>query len=496
MPDKLFTEMTMGEKNGAPIYRMFINDEWIEADKGDLFEVICPENGQVVSYVPKASINNASKAMEAAYLARKEMEMMSPVKRSEILSKASLLFQAHQEEVIERVMLETGKPISDARSEIAAAIKRLQYAAEEAKSVLGETIPGGTVSDKGVKQTAMLIRKPLGVILGITPFNYPCFIPMSKIAPALAAGNTLVIKPASANPTPVLYLAKFLQEAGLPAGAINVITGEGGALGNYLSSHPKVNMITFTGSSSVGNHIAKIAGKVQLHLELGGKCPALVSQKADLDLAVKESVKGALKFSGQRCDSLSRFVVEEKVYDHFVKGVIAEVKKWEVGKIHDEKTEIGPLINEKALMKVLDLVDDAVSQGATVAYGKEINEGSLLMSPLVLTNVTTKMRIAWEETFGPAIAIIKVKDFDEAITIANASEYGLDSSVFTQDIDEAMYAATHLESGTVQINAAPAHGLGNFPFGGDEESGMGREGIGYSVHDMTKVHTVVFNPKK
>ncbi len=496
MSDSLFTDMTMGKKGGVPIYRMFINGKWVEAEENEVFAVENPEDNSVVAYVPKATITDASRAMDAAYLARKKMEYMSPAKRAEILTKAALLFQANQEEVIDRIVVETGKPVTEAHHEVAAAIKRLQYAAQEATAVKGETIPGGTVSDAGVHQTGMLIRKPLGVILGITPFNYPCFIPMSKIAPALAGGNTVVIKPASANPTAVLYLGKFLQEAGLPDGAYNVITGGGSELGDYLSAHPKVNMISFTGSSKVGNHIATIAGKVQLHLELGGKCPAIVSQKSDLDLAVKESVKGALKFSGQRCDSLSRFLVEEPVYDEFVKKVIAEVKKWKVGSINDEKTQIGPLVNEDALVKVLTLIDDAMAKGANMVYGKKMKPHTLLMSPVVLTDVTTRMRIAWEETFGPAISIVKVKSFDEAIEIANASEYGLDSSVFTQDVDEAMYAATHLESGTVQINAAPAHGLGNFPFGGDEESGMGREGIGYSVYDMTKVHSIVFNPKR
>lgn len=496
MSKSLFADMILGEKNGAPIYRMFVGGEWIDGDSGEHFEVVNPEDGKVVALVPSGSIENASKAMDAAYLARKEMEFMSPVKRSEILAKAAALFAEHQEEVVQRIVVETGKPVTDAHGEVSAAIKRLQYAAEEAKSIKGETIPGGTISDKGVNQTALLVRKPLGVILGITPFNYPCFIPMSKIAPALAAGNTVVIKPASSNPTAVLYLGKFLEEAGLPAGAYNVVTGGGKELGSYLASHPKVNMISFTGSSKVGNEIAHQAGKVKLHLELGGKCPSLVSQNADLDVAAKESVKGALKFSGQRCDALSRFLVEEKVYDKFVKNILSEVKKWKVGEIQDKETECGPLINEAALMKVLDLIDDAVTKGAKVLYGKEIKEGSLLMHPVVLVDVTTKMRIAWEETFGPVLSIIKVKDFDEAIAIANASEYGLDSSVFTQDVDEAMYAANHLESGTVQINAAPAHGLGNFPFGGDEESGMGREGIGYSVQDMTKVHSIVFNPKK
>lgn len=496
MMTDIFSDLIMGEKNGIPIYRMFIDSKWVEGEKGEVYAIHNPQDRKIVSYVAKATQADACRAVETASGIRKTMEIMSPVKRADILNKAWQLFQSHNEEVTKRIVLETGKPITDAHHEVAAAIQRLQYAAEEAKYIKGESIPGGTVSDKGVSQTAILVRRPVGVVVGVTPFNYPCFIPVSKLAPALAVGNAVILKPASNNPTPVLYIAKFLQEAGLPDGAINIITGSGAELGECLFTHPKVNMISFTGSTGVGNKIAFQAKIAKLHLELGGKCPSLVSQKADRELAARESVKGALKFSGQRCDALSRILVEEKIYDDFIEKAVNEAKKWKVGDIWDKETEVGPLIDEKAVLKVSDLVDDAVMKGAKIAYGKTIEKGNLLVHPIVLKDVTTNMRIAWEETFGPVVTIMKVKDFDEALKVANASEYKLDSSIFTQDIDEAMYAANALESATVQINAAPAHGLGNFPFGGDEASGMGREGIGYSIYEMTKIHTIVFNPKR
>jgi len=257
-----------------------------------------------------------------------------------------------------------------------------------------------------------------------------------------------------------------------------------------MVSHPKVGMISFTGSSAAGKHIASVAGMKKLHLELGGKCPGIVFEDADMDLAVRECVKGALKFSGQRCDSLSRILVQEKIANTFVKKVLAEVKNWKVGDPRKKSTRIGPLINEKAADKVEELVRDAVSKGARLLTGGK--RRGLYFEPTVLDRVKANMRIAWEETFGPVVTIIRFRTFDEAIKISNQSGYGLDASVFTRDIDKAVKAANLLECGSVTINAAPAHGLGNFPFGGDKDSGIGREGLVYSVEEMTKLHTIVF----
>ena len=492
-----FQELTLGEKKGVPFYRLYINGEWMESAKNESFEVFNPADGKLVAHVAKSGVNEAAKAVEAAFLARSAMEDLSPFERSEILLKAADLLIQYQDCLSERIVLEAGKPITDAYHELAAGIKRLQFGAEEARSIKGEYLPGGTTSADGKNKWGIVLRKPLGVVLGITPFNYPLFIPLSKIVPALAAGNTIVLKPASDDPTPALYLAQIFAEAGLPAGTLNVLTGGGAEVGDYLVSHPKIDMVSFTGSTQVGRRIAEKAVFAKLHLELGGKSPAIISQKADLDFAAKESVKGALKFSGQRCDAISRLLVEEPVYKEFVEKVIEEVKKWKAGDPKDPAIQVGPLINEAGLKKVLMLVNDALDKGAILELGEELNEQQgLLVKPIVLSGVTPHMRIAWEETFGPVVTVIRVKNLDEALDITNQSEFGLDSSIFTQDVDEALYFARHLQSGTVQVNGAPAHGVGDFPFGGDEESGLGREGIGLSVDEMSRLHTVVFNPRK
>ncbi len=253
-------------------------------------------------------------------------------------------------------------------------------------------------------------------------------------------------------------------------------------------------MISFTGSTAVGKHIASIAGMKKLHLELGGKSPAVVLEDAELESAVKECAAGALKFSGQRCDALSRILVVESVADEFAKRMVNEVRGWKVGNPKEPDTKIGPLINEAGMQKVEGLVKDAVSKGAKLLMGGKRN--GMFYEPTVLDRVTEKMDIAWQETFGPVVSIMRVKDMEDALRIANGSSYGLDASVFTQDVDKAVYLARNIESGSVTINGSPAHGVGNFPFGGDKDSGIGREGLNYSIDEMTKLHTIVFNMKK
>jgi acyl-CoA reductase-like NAD-dependent aldehyde dehydrogenase len=305
----------------------------------------------------------------------------------------------------------------------------------------------------------------------------------------------VVCKPASDDPLPVLFLAELIEAAGFPPGVFNVVTGKGSEIGDILASHPLVKMVSFTGSSSVGKRIGEVATLQKLHLELGGKAPALVLEDADIELAAKQCISGAFKFSGQRCDAISRIFVDKKVAAKFSKKILKEAKKWKMGDPHDEDVKIGPLINQKAVDKVDLLVKDAKKKGAKVLLGGKKAYG-FFYEPTVLDKVTPKMKIAWEETFGPVVTIIPVKDYEEMIKLANESEFGLDASVFTKDVDKALDAGMRLEDGTVNINAAPAHGIGNFPFGGDKESGMDREGIKFSVEEMTKLHTIIFNPKQ
>lgn len=475
-------------------YKMYIGGKWVAASSGETQDVFTPIDGSVIAKVPKASVKDAEKAINSAFDSREKIAKIAAVDRAKLLNKIGDLIYANMNELVDIITLDAGKPKSVSKGEVEATAERFKYAAEEAKEIRGESLLGDSVP-WGKEKVGMVMRQPLGVVLAISPFNYPLFIASAKIAPALAAGNSVVCKPASDDPLAVLYLARIIQEAGVPDGVFNVITGSGAEIGDYLAGSEKVKMISFTGSSAVGKRIAEIATFQKLHLELGGKSPALVLDDADLDVAVKQCMSGAFKYSGQRCDAISRMLVDKKVADKFVKKLVAEAKTWKMGDPRDDSVTIGPLINQRAVEKVDELVKDAVKKGAKVLLGGKRAKG-LYYEPTVLDNVTPKMRIAWEETFGPIAAIIRVKDYEEAIAISNQSQYGLDASVFTQDVDRALDAGMRLEDGTVNINAAPAHGLGNFPFGGDKESGMDREGIKFSVEEMTKIHTIIFNPKK
>jgi acyl-CoA reductase-like NAD-dependent aldehyde dehydrogenase len=284
--------------------------------------------------------------------------------------------------------------------------------------------------------------------------------------------------------------AHLLQVAGIPSGSLNVLTGRG-PIGEYVASRDEINMLTFTGSTEVGKKLARVAGLKRLHMELGGKGCAIVLEDADLDLAVKETVKGSLSYSGQRCDAVSRVLVEESVADNFVKKVLKEVESYKVGDPRDREVKLGPLINNGAVERVHSLVTDAIQKGAKLLAGGT-HEGNYY-SPTVLDKVPDAANVMWEETFGPVIPIRRVKNVDEAISVANHSKYGLDSCVFTANINLARKVAKRLEEGEVTINAAPRHGVGYYPFGGNKESGLGREGIGYSIEEMTRLKTIVYN---
>lgn len=481
------------EANNETVYKMFINGKWVESSKKQTKELKSPIDDSLIAKFQKASKKDAEKAVQAAFNAKPVIANMDPAERGKILDKMGNLLEEHKQEFIDIISWESGKTKSLAEGELKASIARLHYAADEAKQITGELIKAD--SSKHGKSLGIMIKQPLGVILSITPFNYPLFTAIAKIAPALAAGNTVVVKPASADPICLLMFGKIIQESGLPNGVVNIVTGSSSEIGDYLSSNDKINMISFTGSTQIGKHIASIAGMKKLHLELGGKAPAIVLEDCDLNVAVKEVVTGSIKFSGQRCDAISRVFVVEKIADKFVNAVLEEVKKWKFGDPREPETVVGPLISKAAAEKVEDLVNDAVSKGAKILCGgKKYDLG--YYEPTVLDNVTRDMRIAWEETFGPVVTIIRVKDYEEAIQLSNESEYGLDACIFTKNIDKAFDAGQRLESGSVHLNAHPTHGVGRFPFGGDESSGMGREGIRQSVDDMTKIHMIIYHPSE
>lgn len=483
----IFDDIRYGK---PPTYKMFIGGKWVKSSTNQAFDVLNPFDNSIVGKVQKASIKDAELSVKKALLAKKIIADMPSVDRASILDKAADLMDKYKEELIRTIVAEAGKPVNDANSEVTASISRIRIAEDEAKEIRGESIKSD-IATRGKKKIGIVVRQPLGIILAISPFNYPLFAPVAKIAPAIAAGNAVISKPASDDPICMLLFAKILQEAGVPEGALNVLTGSSSEIGDYLIKHEKIDMVSFTGSSAVGKHVASVAGMKRLQLELGGKCPAIVLEDADIDLAAKECVTGSLKFSGQRCDAISRILVVNSVADKFVKKVLKETKKWKVGNPKNPKTLIGPLINEKAVIKVKELVDDARKKGARLLTGGRVN--GLCFEPTVLDNVNKKMKITWEETFGPVVTIMRIKNYEEGIKIANMSNYGLDACIFTRDLNRAFDAALRLEDGSVHINVHPTHGVGVFPFGGDKDSGIGREGIRYSIREMTKPHTVVLS---
>ncbi len=475
---------------GARRYPAFINGKWVPSSDNKWIDVTNPADGSVVGHVPALARKDVEAAIDAAHAARRKIRDVPAIARIELLERAAHLLEADRSLLVDVVVAESGKPVAVAKGEVKSTLERLRLTAQEARSMHGEYIPGDWVEDTKNKM-AVVRRVPRGVVAAITPFNYPLFIAAAKVAPALVAGNTVVVKPSTETPLSMLFFAKAMEEAGLPAGALNIVTGRGREIGDVLAESPRIDMISFTGSTAVGERIASKAGMKHLALELGGKGAALVLEDANLDLAAKEIARGGLRFQGQRCDAVSRVLVHEKVADAFVARLLAEVAKYPMGDTRDEKTAIGPLITPKAVAYAQELVLDARSKGAKVLAG-----GGFVgqyHEPTVLDRVTPDMRIAWEEQFAPILPVIRVHSVEEMLDLANRSEYGLDSSVFTNDVNKAWGVAKRLEDGAVTINGYPAHGVGHFPFGGNKKSGMGREGIGASIEEMTRVQTIVLN---
>ncbi|MEJ5285459.1 MAG: aldehyde dehydrogenase family protein [Brevinematia bacterium] len=482
--NEIFTE-SAGVKN----YKILINGCWTCFGNDKSFDVYNPANGEIFAKVPDCSIEDAKSAIVAAKNFS-EMKKIAPIHRLEIMEKASELVNEYKDYLAEIITKESGKPISVSLGEVKATYERLRLTMEEVRVLYGEYLPGEWVEDTKGK-FAIVLRKPIGVVLAISPFNYPLYIAAAKIIPALLAGNTVIAKPASDTPLSLIHFVRILEVAGVPAGAIQVITGRGRDIGDVLITSDDIDAISFTGSTKVGEYIASKAGIKKLHLELGGKASALVLEDADIDLAAKQICRGTFRNSGQRCDAVSRVLINKKIKDRFIEKVLEEVKNYKTGDPMDKNTVMGTVINEGARDRIHSLVEDALSKGAKLLSGGKYN--GLFYEATILDNVNLSMKVATEEIFGPIMPIIEVNSTEEAIEISNSSEYGLDSCIFTENIHLALKIAKQLEDGSVTINSAPAHGVGHFPFGGNKKSGLGREGIKYSIDELTKLHTIIIN---
>lgn len=465
--------------------KMLINGNLI--DKEEKIPVINPFNNHIVDQVPMGNAKDAQDAIHAANKAKKSMNEMSSRKLSRILHDIHHDLKEKHQELSQLITLETGKPIGESKVEMDRSLQTLLMAAEESKRIHGETVPMDAAI-AGRSAFGFTIKIPLGVVAAITPFNYPVNLAIHKLAPALAAKNTVVFKPSSKAPLAALKMAQIMDRH-LPDGAINAITGSGSVLGDEIVTSDRVNKISFTGSVPTGLSIARKAGMKKLTLELGGNDPLVIMDDADLDAAVMGAVGGSYLNAGQVCIAVKRIIVHEKVADQFIEDLVSRSKKLKIGDPLNPETEMGPLIDENAAIHVEQAVNNAINNGAQLLCGGK-RKGAFF-DATVLDHVQKEMELVQKETFGPVSPIIRVKNLDEAIEVANSTPYGLQAGVFTSSIENAKKAVKEIEAGSVLINKQPTFRTDNMPFGGFKMSGMGKEGVKYAVEDMTRSKMVV-----
>lgn len=466
---------------------MLIGGKHISSD--DLQEIKNPYNNEVIDTVPIAHLQTAQLAIDEANNAKSKLQEMSAFKVSNKLYNVVEKLKEKREEFAELLTLEVGKPINESLVELDRSIETLKLAAEEAKRIYGESVPlDAGLNGKGF--FAFTQRLPLGVVAAITPFNYPLNLTIHKIAPAIACKNTVIVKPPTEAPLTVMKFCELLNDE-FPDGVVNVVTGYGSEIGDYLVCSDGIDKISFTGSVTTGMMISQKAGMKKVTLELGGNDPMIILKDADLDKAVKGVINGAFLNAGQVCMGVKRIIIEDEVADEFAEKLVAETEKLVMGNPLDKSTTLGTLISENAAKQVEETVNNAVNDGARILTGG-VRDGAFY-DATVIDNVKPEMDLVVRETFGPVAPIIRVKSVDEAIEVANDTEYGLQAGVFTQDYASAMRCAQEVEAGTVFINKQSTFRTDNMPFGGFKNSGVGKEGIKYAVEEMTKTKLIGLN---
>jgi acyl-CoA reductase-like NAD-dependent aldehyde dehydrogenase len=464
--------------------KLLIGGEWV--DTGDWQEVRSPYSGDVVGRVAKASADEARRAVDAA-----ERAMAEPLpahKRAEILVRVAGYLGKRHDEVAGLISDEAGKPMKAARVEAKRAMSTYTFAAVEARKLAGEMVPMDA-AQAGEGKLAFTLRQPIGVVGAISPFNFPLNLVAHKIAPALAAGCAVVLKPASQTPLSALLLAELETEAGLPPGWLNVLVGPASEIGDVLVEDERVRAITFTGSSEVGWKLAERAPRKRVNLELGNSTPVIVHGDADLDAAAEKLAANAFSFAGQSCISVQRIYVQKWAYDEFLERFLPRVEQLVVGNPADEETDVGPVVDEDARDRILSWIDEAREQGAQLLSGGTL-EGDLIR-PTVIANATLDMKVCREEVFGPVCVVNSYETLGEAIAAANGTRYGLQAGIFAGSIDAALRAAQELEFGGVTVNEAPTFRADQMPYGGVKDSGNTREGPAYAVRELTEEHLVV-----
>ncbi|MDE3199258.1 MAG: aldehyde dehydrogenase family protein [Acidobacteriota bacterium] len=468
-------------------YPMWIGGKPVRT--GDAQEVRVPFDGAVAGTVFRASREQVDAAIEAARAAFPAMRGMSRHERSSILYRAHGVLGSRKEEMARAIASESGKPIREARVEVDRGLCTILFSAEEAHRLHGEEVPMDA-HPGGRGKTGLVVREPLGAIAAITPFNFPLNLSLHKIAPALAAGNTVVHKPASTTPISALLLAQVFADAGLPEGALNVVTGPGGSIGDMLTFDPRIAMITFTGSPDVGQRIRNLAGMKRVTLELGSNSAVIIEPDADLDKAVPKCAAGAFANSGQVCISVQRIFAHEAIRDAFARRLAEAAARMRVGHPLEDATEVSSLITEGEAERVEEWIGEAREGGAKVLSGGERRGATL--TPAVLTNVPAASRVITKEAFGPIVAVNAYQTLDEAIRLVNESDYGLQAGMYTRDLEKAFRAAREVHVGGFHINEIPAFRVDQMPYGGVKLSGTGREGPRYAVEEMTELKLITW----
>ncbi len=468
--------------------KMYVAGQWI--DKPKKIEVLNPFDGSVVDAVPQADKADVDRALESATRGAKVMARLPGYERYKILKKAADLLEARVEEFGRIITLEEGKIIAEGRLEASRSVQTLTLSAEEAKRIHGETIPFDGAPG-ATRQFGFTIRVPCGVVVAISPFNFPLNLVCHKVGPALAAGNSVVIKPATDTPLSALKLTEILLEAGLPPEGVQCLAGPGGEIGDLLCADRRVRKITFTGSRDVGERICHVAGIKKVTMELGSNSPIIVMPDADLEKVAAATAATGYANAGQVCISTQRVITNRRVYGDFLEALKPKVAALTTGNPLDERVKVGPMIREKDAIRVEAWVQEAVGSGARLVVGGE--RRGTIVQPAVVADVKPEMRISCDELFGPAVAVTPFDSIDEAIALANDSIYGLSAGIFTENLEWAMRFAREVQSGNLMINWGPQWRADLMPYGGLKDSGFGKEGPRYAVEEMTELKLVCFH---
>ena len=468
--------------------KMFLCGRW--ADKAEKVEVLNPFDQSVIDTVPKADAGDVDQALGFAAEGAEVMRKLPAYERFVILRNAAAIMNRRIEDLARTISTEEGKTLAEARGEATRAMQTVELSAEEAKRLGGEVVPLDAAPG-AADNFGFTIRVPCGVVAAITPFNFPLNLVCHKVAPALAAGNSVVMKPASDTPLVALKLVEILLEAGLPPLAITCLTGPGGEIGDAVTSDPRVRKVSFTGSRDVGEHICRTAGVKKVTMELGGNSPLIVMDDADLDKAAKMAAVAGYANAGQVCISAQRVLAIDKVHDDYLDLFKENVEAIVAGDQLDEKTTMGPMIRQSDAIRVRRWIDEAVAGGANLLCGGR-RQGQLL-EPMLLSGVKPDMRIAREELFGPAVGVFRIKNLDEAIALANDTCYGLSAAIFTESLETAMRFAREVDAGCLHVNFGTVWRADLMPYGGLKQSGLGKEGPKYAVEEMTETKMVVLH---